>query len=288
MPAFSPSWLRWPLGLLGTAALLYAFFLLITWFAQDRILFVGHYLVDPPEFAEPRIDGLERAFLAIPEGRIEAWFLPARGTHAPAPAVIFLHGNGEVIDIWASVLGGYRDLGMSVLLPEYRGYGRSAGIPSQEAIVGDLLRWVAWLEARPEVDGSRLVYHGRSLGGGAACALTQRQPPRALVLQSTFTRVGDMLWRYGVPPFMARQPFDNLAAVRAYDGPIRILHGRHDTIIPFAMGERLAAAGKQTTFVAFDSNHNDLPLDAAFWLEHGAWLRSVGVLTSPAAKSSAR
>src|SRR5690606_34255575 len=105
------------------------------------------------------------------EGRVEAWLLPGDGVSAerPGPAVVFAHGNAELIDHWPGALARYRRLGVSVVLPEYRGYGRSAGRPSESAIRDDLRALHARLSSHPMVDVTRLVYHGRSLGGGAVC-----------------------------------------------------------------------------------------------------------------------
>src|SRR5688572_30832441 len=127
--------------------------------------------------ADPRagegIAGLERLHV----GPVEGWFLPAYGVAAgrPGPAVIFAHGNAEIIDPYALELEPYRRMGVSVLLPEFRGYGRSGGEPSEEGITDDFVAFHDLLAARPDVDPSRIVFHGRSLGGGVVCALAARR-----------------------------------------------------------------------------------------------------------------
>src|SRR5699024_1012438 len=135
--------------------------------------------------------GLERLWIDSDEGAVEAWFLPGDDVEParPGPAILFTHGNAELIDHWPDALARYRRLGVSVVLPEYRGYGRSAGSPSEAAIAQDLRALHALLSADPRVDASRIVYHGRSLGGGAVCTLLDAHPPRALILESTFTSI---------------------------------------------------------------------------------------------------
>ena len=95
-----------------------------------------------------------------------------------------------------------------VLLPEYRGYGRSAGSPSQRAITEDLIAFYDLLARRPEVDAQRVVFHGRSLGGGAVCDLARHRKPAAVILMSTFTSMKRMAPRYLVPGFMVERSSD--------------------------------------------------------------------------------
>lgn len=226
--------------------------------------------------------GLERLYLEIPEGRVEAWYLPAPAdpSRHKAPAVIFAHGNAERIELWPEMLEPYRKMGLGVLLPEYRGYGNSAGSPSEEAITADFVAFYDRLAARPEVDGKRIVLHGRSLGGGAVCALARRRPAVALILESTFTSVQEMARGYGIPGFLILDPFDNLATVRSTQVPVLVAHGRHDSLIGFKHAEALhEAAGPRGTLLAYDCDHNDFPPDPRLYFRDvEAFLRRHGLL----------
>ena len=266
------------LVLLAVAAAYYA----LAWSLQRAILF-PRYL---PRFARQPAPppGVEVVHVSSPEGPVEGWFFPAPGASAgsPRPAVICAHGNAEVIDRWVEEARRYRALGFHVLLPEYRGYGRSAGRPSQAAIAEDFPRFHDWLAARPEVDRERIVYHGRSLGVAAVLGLAVARPPRALILQSGFTSVADMARGYLLPRSMVRDPFDNLAALRATLAPVLVLHGERDTIVPPEHARALAdAAGPRAKLVLMDCDHNDCPpvetLDA-FWAGIEIFLRSAGAL----------
>ncbi len=246
-----------------------------------RCMLFPRGMVKPDPRAGEGIAGLERLWLETEAGRVEAWFLPGGGVSraAPGPLVIFAHGNAELIDLWPELLEPYRKLGVSVLLPEYRGYGRSAGSPSQRAIAEDLVRFHDLVVARPEVDRARVVLHGRSLGGGAVCALASARPPRALILQSTFTSVRAMARRFLVPGFLVRDPFDNLEVVSRIRPRLLILHGEHDELIPFRHAEALRGAVPGSRLVPLRCGHNDCPPDeAAFWRELTSFLREAGVL----------
>jgi fermentation-respiration switch protein FrsA (DUF1100 family) len=247
---------------------------------QRQILFPRDMCV-PRADAGAAVPGVERWSLQVEDGTVDVWFLPGDGVSAsaPGPLVVFAHGNAELIDDWPEMLERYRRLGVSVLLPEYRGYGRSAGAPSQEAIVADFERAYDLAIARDDVDAERVVLHGRSLGGGVACALALRRPAAAIVLQSTFTGVADLALAFGVPRFMVRDPFDNLAALRGLEVPVLIVHGTRDGLIPVDHARALAGAAHDAKLVLVDADHNDCPPDwGAFWREVEGFLREKTVL----------
>jgi len=252
-------------------------------FSLQRLMIYPRHAAEPLRNPGQGVPGLVRFTVDSEEGPVEGFYLPGEGASAqrPGPAVIFAHGNAELIDYWPAEMARYRRMGLGVLLPEYRGYGRSAGSPSQEAITADLLRFYDWLVARPEVDAKRLVYHGRSLGGGAVCALAAHHPPAALVLQSTFTSIRQLARRFLMPGFLVRDPYDNLEVVRRLTCPVLVAHGRRDSLIPFehAMDLR-AAAGDRARLVAYpEAGHNNCPPDwSAFWDEVERFLRGAGIV----------
>jgi len=121
--------------------------------------------------------------------------------------------------------------------------------------------WDLLAAKRGEVDPERIVVLGRSVGGGPASILVQRRPVAALVLSSAFTGIRAYARRYLLPAFLVRHPFDNLAVVRAYEGPILVQHGTRDGTVPFVHGEQLAAAARDGEFLRYDCGHNDCPWD---------------------------
>jgi hypothetical protein len=254
---------------------------------QRAMLFPREYTREVPSALET--PGLERWWLDSPEGRVEAWLLPGEGIDAshPGPAVVFAHGNGELIDHWPEMLRPYRELGVSVVLPEYRGYGRSAGSPSEAAIAEDLRALHARLREHPAIDPGRLVYHGRSLGGGAVCTLLEAQPPRALILESTFTSVPDVAAGMLVPGFLIVDRFESLEALRGYDGPLLVFHGVRDRVIPVEHGRRIAEAHPEAELVLYDCGHNDCPpAGSDYWARVERFLRRQGVLAGRGAGSA--
>jgi fermentation-respiration switch protein FrsA (DUF1100 family) len=215
-------------------------------------------------------------------GHVEAWFVPARSdTGGRRPVIVYFHGNAEIIDHQQAVVAGYRRLGCSVLLPEYRGYGRSAGKPSQRAILADNVRFFDELVERPEVDAARIVFHGRSLGGAVAADLAMKRKPAALVLESTFTSVASMAHRYAAPEFLVTNPYRTDRVVATIGVPVLSFHGTRDTIIPVAHGRELARLAPGIVYREYDCGHNDFPGDAnasAYWAEIESFLAAHGII----------
>lgn len=234
------------------------------WFLQRRMIFPGHWANRHTSRIHTEVEGAEQHWLETDAGRTEYWFQPAPGASAaaPAPLLVFTHGNGELIDGQAALVQGFQELGFHVALCEYRGYGRSDGAPSQASATADALAMLDQVLERPEVDGARVVYYGRSLGGGIACSMTAERPPSALVLQSTFESMTRMLKSYLIPPFLVRDPFDNAGTVAAFEGPVLVLHGTRDLIIDYDHSAALLAASERVERVTYDCGHNDFPVAA--------------------------
>jgi hypothetical protein len=248
-------WLKL-LFLMTCAYLLYCAFL----FAVQRALIFPTMFVGIPQGLDQPAD-LERMWVETSFGRVEAWLLPSRrpGPDGKSPLLVFAHGNGEVIDIWPSVLEPLADGGMSILFVEYPGYGRSAGKPSQKSITEAFTAAYDLAVRRSDVDSDRIFLWGRSIGGGAVCALAAQRPSAGLILMSTFTSLRPFARRYLAPSFLIRDPFDNLEVVRRYPHPVLVIHGRNDTVIPYQHGVELARHASHARLVPYDCDHNDCP-----------------------------
>jgi hypothetical protein len=236
------------------------------WFYQDKLLFPADLAADPMpmRYSAATVELIRD----IAGGRVVAWFIPGFdvGAAAAQPLVIFFHGNAEIIDHQQDVIEGYRRMGCSLLLPEYRGYGRSDGTPSEAAIVGDALYFYDAVCDRSDIDKTRIVIHGRSLGGGPAAQLAARRKPRVLILESTFKSAASMAHRYLAPTFLSSNPFRTDRVLAALNVPALIFHGKSDDIIPVAHGRALRSIARDAIYVEYDCRHNDFPGDAN--LEH--------------------
>ena len=239
------------------------------------LVFQSHLLYHPLRQIErtPEAVGLsyEEVTLHTPDGLcLAAWYVPAaeaRGT------VLFCHGNAGNISHRVGTVEILNRLRMNVLLFDYRGYGASEGGPSEAGTYRDAeTAWRHLVEQRGVAPGD-LIIHGRSLGGAVAAELAERHPPRALILESTFTSVPDVA--RGMYPWLpvrllARFRYDTLKRIARIACPKLIIHSRSDDRIPFEHGRRLfEAAGGPKTWLEITGRHGDGFLTSGKRYENG-------------------
>ena len=153
--------------------------------------------------------------------------------------------------------------GLQVLLVDYRGYGGNPGTPTEKGLAIDSRAVRAFLAGRPDVDASRLVYFGESLGTAVAIDLAVDHPPAALVLRSPFTSMADVgQHHYPFLPvrLLLRDRFAAIDQIRRIRVPLLVIAGGHDRIVPIEHSRRLydaAAASTKTFLVLPDADHND-------------------------------
>ena len=235
------------LAIVGYFALIFAL--------QRRMAFPGSFRDSPRPTASAPPD-VTQVWLEASFGQVEAWFFSGEGD-AHGPTIIFAHGNGELIEDWQSDMERLAAAGLNVLLVEFPGYGHSRGKPSRSTLRETFTLAFDWLVGRDDVDAERIVAHGRSLGGGVAGDLALNRPVRALVLQSTFSSASAFARENFVPGFLVRDRFDNRRAVSDFSGPVLLLHGVRDDVIPYAHAEALAAAREGLDIIEMDCAHND-------------------------------
>jgi pimeloyl-ACP methyl ester carboxylesterase len=228
----------------------------------------------PARASDRNVRGAEVVTLATSSGGVTALLLVPKAA-APVPLVIFTHGNAELATDWLPVFEEIVPWGMAALLVEYPGYGGTPGRPSESSITDVILAAYHWAAAEPRIDTTRIVAYGRSLGGGAASRLAAERPVAALILESAFTSVADFSSRLLAPGFLVRDRFDNRAALAKYRGPLLVIHGTHDTIVPIAQGRALAGFVPGARFHEIDCGHNDCPRE---WPTIRAFLADAGVL----------
>jgi fermentation-respiration switch protein FrsA (DUF1100 family) len=264
---------------------LYIFWCGALYMVQDKLLFPADMAGEPLKllpFGEDTVE-LTRYVDGV---HVTAWFLPAYVAEAarPAPLLVFFHGNAELIDHQFDLVEQYRKRGFAVLLPEYRGYGRSGGIPGEKAFVDDARHFLDAALKRLDVDASRVVYHGRSLGGGPAAGLAALRKPAAMVLESTFTSAAAMARTYWAPTFLVRNPFRVDRTLEALDIPVLIFHGTTDEIISVEHGRALRDLARRGTYVEYDCRHNDFPGNCIddYWIQIDSYLKKAAILTEVA------
>jgi pimeloyl-ACP methyl ester carboxylesterase len=266
---------------------LYAAFLCLLYFNQGSLIYPGAWnRVDP---VPPHAEGTDVFTISTSAGNVDAIFLPATDGAATEqkPLMIFGHGNGEVIDYWLTALRGFRERGIGVLLVEYPGYGRSTGSPSELSIKAAMVAAYDRIATDPRVDRTRIFGFGQSLGSGAICVLAKDRPLRALILQSAFPSLDMFAAGYWAPAFLLRDHFDNVSTVTHFPGPILIIHGREDRLVPWNQAQRLASASAHSTFKLYECGHGCWdPERLPFWQDAIPFLQRAGVLARPPGKTT--
>jgi uncharacterized protein len=249
---------------------------------QRQIMFPRQYAIPMPQVAE-KIPGIEIIWLKLSFGKVESWFLPAVCSAEKCPVIIFAHGNAELIEHWAEYFLPLTRSGIGVYLVEYPGYGRSEGLPSQKTIVETFIAAHDQIINRSDVEPDGMVFFGRSIGGGAVCALAEKRRPNAMVLMSTFSSVAVMARKFGVHRLFVRDLFDNIKTVESFDGPLLVIHGKHDDIIPYSHGVNLSGTSPRGQLITYDCRHNDCPPD---WIDFYEDIRTFLVNSNIMVKNS--
>ncbi len=192
--------------------------------------------------------------------KLHGWFLEHP---APREVVLYAHGNGGNLSYRAGILERIRrELGVSIMIFDYRGYGKSEGSPDEAGILADARAARAWLALRTEKKEQDIVLLGRSLGGAVMVDLAARDGARALILESTFTALPDVAaYHYPWLPvrWIMRTRLNSLDKIRNYRGPVLQSHGSADRVVPLELGRRLfeAVPDPAKKFIEFpDLGHN--------------------------------
>lgn len=198
------------------------------------------------------------------------WFVPGRRDRT----LLIFCGNGGNLTHRAPLLALLRqELGASLFIFDYQGYGKSSGVPSEAATRADARAALAYLRGRPDVDPLGIAYYGESLGSAVAVDLAVDEPPRALILNAPFTSIRDMA-RLHYPLLgpllpLVRTRYDSAARIGEVRVPVLVVHGANDRVVPPDQGRRLydAANEPKRLLVVPGAGHNDLVEvgGAAYW-----------------------
>ncbi len=176
--------------------------------------------------------------------KLHGWMLPAVDSQR---YVLFCHGNGENV----AMASGYvaREIGQSlnanVFVFDYRGYGKSAGSPTEKGVLEDTHAAMQWLCKRFEIKPTDVIVDGFSIGGGAATDVATSLGCRGLILQRTFSSLPDVAaskFPFLPARSMMQNRFDSAKKILAYHGPLLQSHGEQDQVVPFKFGRRLHEA----------------------------------------------
>lgn len=212
-------------------------------------------------------------WIAAPDGvRLSAVLLRqpgARGT------ILYFGGNGFTIERFGAYVAGiFAPLGVDVMLVDHRGYGRSAGRPTQANLEADGVAAFDYLNGVLHVPASRIVVHGHSLGSFIAGRVAAERPTGGVVLESSATTTEDWVAANlrGARRLVVRAEIDpalrgrgNLANMARIEEPLLLLVGAQDRTTPPSLSQALYAASplpmaRKTLAIVPVAGHNDVLL----------------------------
>lgn len=228
---------------------------------QERLIFHPEVLPEDYSFAfqEPFE---ERSF--SPKAGIHINTLHFR-TPKPKGLVLYLHGNAGSLRSWGDVAADFLRFGYDVMIPDYRGYGKSTGAISNEMMLHRDARFV-YEKALQEYQAKDIVIVGRSLGSGIASQLASKQPCRLLILETpyfNFRDLADHHYRFLPTGMILKYRFRTNQHLKKVTVPVYLFHGTKDALIPYNSSERLAALGDHIELItmpdAFHSEYRMMP-----------------------------
>jgi len=247
------------LRILFLALMIYLGLVLMMAVFQSRLIFLpdiaGRDLVATPE----RI-GLEFESITLdtPDGEtLHGWWVPHP---QPRATLLFQHGNAGNISHRLDSLEIFHQLGLSVLMYDYRGYGQSTGRPSESGVYIDARRFWDYLVDEAGVAPADILLFGRSMGGAIAAQLATEVEARGLIIESSFTSVPDIgaeLYPWLPVRWLARIHFPTKDYAARSRAPVLVIHSPDDEIIPFSHGRRIYdAAPEPKQLLEIQGDHN--------------------------------
>jgi fermentation-respiration switch protein FrsA (DUF1100 family) len=254
----------WTLVLL--IASLAALILLVRWLEPRMAFFPFRGETETPRTFDVAYEAVS---VKTADGEVlRAWRIPAPGAHGQ---IIYFHGNGGNLSIWAPILAGLGRRGFAVFAFDYRGYGLSTGHPSERGLYRDVEAIVAHAAAGAE-RGAPLIYWGRSLGATMAAYAATVHRPDGIIVEAGFPDVRALV--RSSPPLallsvFSSYRFPTTEYLNRTRVPVLVMHGDRDSVIPFELGRTLfeRVAGQKTFVTIAGGDHNDtVPPDrATYW-----------------------
>ncbi len=220
----------------------------------------------------PQSVGLEYEdiyFLTRSGVKLNAWFIE---TKDPVATVLFLHGNAGNVSNRIGIIQMFHEAKFNIFIVDWRGYGRSQGIPSEQGLYDDALAGYEYLINEKKVPPEQIIIYGKSLGANVAIDLASRVKIGIFICDSSFTSALDMgreLFPYIPGLFLEAVlsvKFDALSKIKEVKIPKLIIHSKDDEVIPFSHGQRIfeQALSPKEFYISKGSHNEAISIDENF------------------------
>ena len=245
--------------------IVFLLWLFFRWFERSNIYFPTKEIAyDPSQY---RLKFEDVSLPTKDRKTITGWFVPALDTVKPIGTLLFCHGNAGNISDRLAKLKIFNELNLNTLVFDYRGYGKSKGSISEKGTYLDALAAYEYLLSRKDIDTTKIILYGESLGGAVAIELAQQKSIAiALICDSPFTsiaEVGEEIYPLLPTKLIVSNKYDSLSKIGRIRIPKLFIHSQNDDIIGFHHSEKLfAAALEPKELLVIHGTHNEGFLDS--------------------------
>jgi fermentation-respiration switch protein FrsA (DUF1100 family) len=259
----------WGLFLL-VAVIAYLIIVVILYFLQEKLVFFP----DRNLILTPNNSGLEYSehrFKTDDQIMLHGWLIPARQKRG---TLLFFHGNAGNISHRLESIRLFNQLDLDVFIVDYRGYGNSEGVVSEDGTYTDAVAAWNYLTQTLRVDPKQIIVFGRSLGGSIAACLATQVTPGIVILESSFTSMPDLgasIYPFFPVRIISRIQYPTSNFVTKIRSPILFIHSRDDEIIPFRNTEKnFELASEPKSILEIVGSHNE-----GFWISQEQYLTGI-------------
>ncbi|MEE9441512.1 MAG: alpha/beta hydrolase [candidate division Zixibacteria bacterium] len=236
---------------------MYLIILIFVYFMQHKMVYFPSYTISvTPQEANLEYEDL---YLTTNDGvKINAWYVPTDSSRA---TIILCHGNGGNISHRLETIELFNRLNLSVLIFDYRGYGKSEGRTTEEGTYKDAEAAWDYLIEEKNVPPERIIVFGRSLGGAVACWLAREKNLGVLIVESSFTSIPDIaakLYPYLPVRLIARFDYNSGEYIKDIKSPVLFIHSPDDDLVAYDLGKKLfEEANEPKEFLEISGGHNE-------------------------------